>query len=624
MTSMNGNGNSHANQSSAVLMHQSSVSSKGPDVAKVLVVYTGGTIGMVTQDGVYKPKANCLVQKLREMPIFDCKNADVVLTPDLEDFLILQPSVKDRRHVVYKIVEFDPLLDSSNMVIADWIKIAACIKENYQDYDGFVVLHGTDTMAYSASALSFMCEHLGKPIILTGSQIPIFETRSDGRDNFLASLIIAGNYSIPEVLICFNEKVFRGNRCIKYDSGSFSAFMSPNMSPLVTLEIEIKVDYAAVFRAGTTEKFTVATNMCHNVGLLRLFPGITSQTVRAFLQPPVQGVVLQTYGAGNAPNNRPDLLSLFKEACSWGVLIVNISQCSRGNVGIYYATGMALEEAGVIGGGDMTPEAALSKLCYVLGKDEWSLQHKRKMLARNLRGEMTTVAARELSVSDSELIDSVARYMSLSSKEEIMKVKDAIYPCLMAAAAKTGDIPALEKLRASGGHLGAENEDGRTALHVACRHGHINVVHYLLNHGVSVHVRDCRKETPLIDAVEGGHLEIIKLLVQTGAAMPLPKAQVAIRMCSAAAENDVKAIEAWVTAGASVDWHDYDKRTPLHVAISFNNRVVTEFLLKCGAGADVTDAFGHTPRSMAINLGHEDLLAIINETVNSTKELASG
>ncbi|KAH9496178.1 hypothetical protein Btru_012210 [Bulinus truncatus] len=539
----------------------------------------------------YEPKANCMIEKLRTMPIFHSREAASVLTPEqAEFFLVLQSTGKGDKYLIYHVIEFDPLLDSSNMSFSEWIKIADCIQDNYQDYDGFVILHGTDTMAYTASALSFMCENLGKPIILTGAQIPIYETRSDGRDNFLSSLIIAGNYSIPEVMICFNEKVFRGNRCIKSDSQSFSAFTSPNMPPLVTLEIDIKVDYTSVFRSGTTEKFSVSRNMCPNVGLLRLFPGISFQTVRAFLQPPVQGVVLQTYGAGNAPNNRPDLLHLFKEACHWGVLILNITQCSKGNVSAAYATGQALREIGVIMGADMTPEAALMKLSYVLGKDNWTLEHKRTMLARNLRGEMTAMVCQELSVSDSELIESVARYMSLSTSD--------------------------------GGNLSAQNQDGRTALHVACRQGHINVVHYLLNHGVSVHIKDYKKETPLIDAVEGCHLEIIRLLVQTGATMPLTSTAVAVRMCSAASDNDVKLVQAWVTAGANPDWHDYDDRTPLHVAVTLNKIDVAIFLLKCGARTDVPDAFSQTQRDIAVRLGLEDILAIIDKT-EPTEELGN-
>ncbi|XP_035826944.1 L-asparaginase [Aplysia californica] len=618
-------------KATALLERSASTSSEGFNVAKVLVIYSGGTIGMVNKSGGYEPQPNCMIEKLKAMPIFHCPESRSYLTEKgMEDFLILQvsnvtrPSAKDRRHVVYKVVEFDPLLDSSNMSITDWVKVASCIKENYHDYDGFVILHGTDTMAYSASALSFMCENLGKTIILTGSQIPIYETRSDGRDNFLASLIIAGNYIIPEVLICFNEKVFRGNRCIKSDSGSFSAFSSPNMPPLVTLEIEIKVDWTAVFRPTEKERFVIHTNMCPNVGLLRLFPGITSQTVRAFLQPPVQGVVLQTYGAGNAPNNRTDLLTLFKEACQWGVLIVNISQCSRGNVGTAYATGVALQEAGVIFGGDMTPEAALTKLSYVLGKDEWSLEQKKKMLARNLRGELTTVTEEKLSISDSELIKSVARYMSLSTREEVNKVKEAIYPCLMCAAAQANDVPALEKLRSSGGDLGMENQDGRTALHVACRHGHINTVHYLLGQGVSVHKKDYRGETPLIDAIEGGHPDIIRLLIKTGSSIPLPEGQVAVRMCSAVAKGDIKAVEMWLLGGAKPNWYDYDQRTPLHVAISLDKKEVASLLIKGGASVDVEDVFGNTPAIIAQKLGYDDLMPLISGVVNGTAKDSNG
>ncbi|RUS79364.1 hypothetical protein EGW08_012885, partial [Elysia chlorotica] len=434
--------------SSAACYRQGSLSSQRDST--VLVIYTGGTIGMVNLNGSYQPLANCMISKLRSLPIFN--SAAIQQQGSKEEnedsFLVLQSSAASPRRVAYKIIEFDPLLDSSNMAISDWIKIAECIKENYEEYDGFVVLHGTDTMAYTASALSFMLENLGKPVILTGSQIPIYESRSDGRNNFLDSLIIAGTCAIPEVvMICFFERVYRGNRCIKSDAESFSAFASPNMSPLVQLQVKIKVDYSSIFRQGSEDKFCISTNMCPNVGLLRLFPGITIQTVRAFLHPPVQGVVLQTYGAGNAPNNRPDLLSLFKEAYNWGVIIVNISQCTKGNVGASYATGA-----------------------------------------------------------------------------EVLKVKDALYPCLMSAAAKANDIPALEKLRVTNFNFLLADLLNQFAPP-------LNMVHYLLNHGVSVHARDCRRETPLYDAVSRGHLDIIRVLTQTGASLHLSVVDMAVKMC---------------------------------------------------------------------------------------------
>ncbi|XP_071079598.1 L-asparaginase-like isoform X2 [Haliotis cracherodii] len=583
-------------------------------LTKILVLYTGGTIGMVTKNGVYEPEPDCMVQKLRALPIFhDAEYGDAHFCPETEANHLALPLTKEEFRVLFTVEEFEPLLDSSNMNMQDWATIASRIQDNYDQFDGFVVLHGTDTMAYTASALSFMCEHLGKPIILTGSQIPIYEVRSDGRDNFLSSLIIAGNYCIPEVLVCFNEKVFRGNRTIKNDATSFSAFKSPNMAPIVTLEIDISVDWAGVFRSGTTEKFRVATNFCPNVGLLRIFPGITAQTVRAFMQPPMQGVVLQTYGAGNAPDNRQDLLQLFREATNWGIIIINITQCTHGRVSTSYATGKALRETGVIPGGDMTPEAALAKLGYILGKDSWSLDKKRKMMSRNLRGEMTTSIQEEISIMDHELIESVARTLSLSSKDEIVKLRDALYPNLMCAAACTGDVQALEKLRQTGGNISAANQDGRTALHVACRGGHFSTVQYLLHHGASVHIKDYHGDTPLIDAISGKHMAIIKLLVQTGAVIPLKPEKMAVELCSAASQNDVDTIRAWHEAGADLNVCDYNYRAALHVAVCTYNTDVVQYLLDNGANTDIQDIFGNTPMSHAEKLCYHDILKMMGQ-----------
>ncbi|KAK7505413.1 hypothetical protein BaRGS_00003158, partial [Batillaria attramentaria] len=454
---------------------------------------------------------------------------------------------------------------------------------HYADFDGFVVLHGTDTMSYTASALSFMCENLGKPIIFTGAQIPIYEVRSDGRDNFLGSLIIAGNYNIPEVLLCFNEKVFRGNRSVKSDCSSFTAFESPNMPPLVSLEIDIRVDWPAVFNSGEMEKFRVHTNLCQNVGILRLFPGITSQTVRAFLKPPMQGVVVQTYGAGNAPSNRADLMEVFSEATKWGVLILNTTQCNRGNVNNAYATGKALENAGLISGGDMTAEAALCKLSYVLGKDAWSTETRRKMLSRNLRGEMTAVVQETMTIMDHDLIEGVARTLCLSTHEEVDKLKDALFPSLMCAAAKAGDIPALEKLMNS----------------------------FLLGHGASVHARDNRGDNPLIDAIMAKSMSVIDLLVQTGAKLPWTDSRIAVHLCSAAAVGDVETIKAWTAAGANLNNGDYDSRTPLHIAVNCNKKEVVKYLVECNARCNLQDVFGLTAVHIAQKLGHTDLVELM-------------
>lgn len=286
----------------------------------------------------------------------------------------------EQRRIVYTIVEYDPLLDSSNMSITDWVKIAEDIRQSYEFFDGFVILHGTDTLAYTASALSFMLENLGKSVIITGSQIPIFETRTDGMDNFTSALIFAGNYVIPEVCVCFGSRLFRGNRTIKMKTSAFDAFNSPNIPPLGSVGINIDVDYRSIFRPYGVDKFNVHLKLDENIGVLRIFPHIHTSTVRAFLQPPMKGVVLETFGAGNVPTIRKDLLDAFHEASKRGVIIVNITQCIVGAVAELYETGRVLIDAGVIPGYDMTAEAALTKLAYVISKEEWSHETKIKVL----------------------------------------------------------------------------------------------------------------------------------------------------------------------------------------------------------------------------------------------------
>ncbi|XP_056282910.1 60 kDa lysophospholipase isoform X1 [Pseudoliparis swirei] len=591
--------------------------------ARVLVLNTGGTIGMTLHNNVLAPKANAFVKSLRKLPILHdelyAQQTGLYQYYGSENSLVL-PLSEDNKRIVYTVIEYNPLLDSSNMTTDDWGRIGKDIEKNYEDYDGFVILHGTDTMAYTASALSFMCEHLGKPIILTGSQVPIYEMRNDGRDNLLGALLIAGQFVIPEVhtdgpayvkscsvelilslerskccavkrgFLCvsfqvclyFYNKLYRGNRVTKVDARSFNAFSSPNLAPLAVAEVDITINWDTVWRANTTAKFHVSTELNRNVGLLRLFPGITAATMRAFLQPPMEGVVLETYGSGNAPDNRPDLLEELKKATDSDVIIINCTQCLRGTVSASYATGKVLMDAGLIAGGDMTPEAALSKLSYVLAKKDIPFDAKRKMMARNLRGEMISdLAGSKLSLSDSRFIQVIAKSLSISCKKELEAIRDALTAPLACAAAKIGDVEALEALKEMGTNLCLSDYDGRTPLHIAACEGHLKLVEYLLSHGATVYAKDRYGDTPLSNAVRFRHKEVVKLLRKTGAHFSRDELDEAgTELCSLAAGGDLEGLEMWKLAGADLNKPGYDGQTALQLARAVGKTEVVAFLVQ--------------------------------------------
>lgn len=306
----------------------------------------------------------------------------------LAELLNAMPELADAAMPELELLEFDPLLDSADMVPADWERIASSIAERYPHVDGVVVLHGTDTMAFTASALSFLLDGLAKPVVVTGSQLPLVEVRSDARENLFAALQLAARDDLHEVCVYFNGKLLRGNRSTKVSASGYDAFDSPNEAPLGSVGVDVTLRSGAA-RPPQAGPLRVHPVRDVTVAALRLFPGIRAELLHNVLQPPVQGVVLETYGAGNAPTREPALLEAVHDATARGVVVVNCTQCLHGRVDMSgYATGAALLDAGVVSGADMTPEAALSKLIWLLSSD-LPRSEVARLMQQDVRGELT-------------------------------------------------------------------------------------------------------------------------------------------------------------------------------------------------------------------------------------------
>ncbi|MBE6197767.1 MAG: type I asparaginase [Rikenellaceae bacterium] len=338
--------------------------------SSILIIYTGGTIGMRrNENGTLVP--------------FDFNTIE-------QEF----PAVRNL-NVDISVHKMEPI-DSSNVTPARWSELAHIIANNYTDYDGFVVLHGTDTMSYTASALSFMLDNLSKPVIFTGSQIPMGILRTDGRENLITAIELAaatdaqGDALVPEVALYFQNRLFRANRTSKHSAEALSAFESRNLPPLAEVGVNIVYNYSVISKPCVKDApLQVKDRLDKNIIIVKLFPGLSHESFKAMLSiEGVRGVVLETYGTGNAPTAEW-FINTLREVIARGVAVVNITQCQGGAVAMQlYETGRQLQEAGVICGYDMTSEAAVTKLMWLLGQ-ELSNEEIAAAMERSLRGELT-------------------------------------------------------------------------------------------------------------------------------------------------------------------------------------------------------------------------------------------
>ncbi|MBU1008718.1 MAG: type I asparaginase [Bacteroidetes bacterium] len=342
------------------------------DKTAILVIYTGGTIGMIKDATTGALKPFNFDHIYDQMPILKSFQYQI-------DF-----------------ASFEPLIDSSNMKPSFWVKLAMLIEQHYEQYDGFVVLHGSDTMAYTASAISFMLENLNKPVVFTGSQLPMGVIRTDGRENFLAAIEIAAAKDdnvamVPEVSIFFENQLMRGNRTTKFNAERFNAFVSGNYPPLAEVGVHIRYHKQIILRPNF-KKLKVHTQLDFNVSILKLFPGISENVVCSTLNiPGLKALILETFGSGNAPTDAWFINNL-ESAIKKGLIVYNVTQCKSGSVEIgKYETSIDLGRIGVIGGFDITTESALAKLMYLIGEG-YPKERIAELLHTSIRGEMTVQA----------------------------------------------------------------------------------------------------------------------------------------------------------------------------------------------------------------------------------------
>ena len=470
-------------------------------IPKVLIIYTGGTIGMKQTPNGYAPSKGFLLQLMKTY-VHQSNDVQKIRT-------------KENQIIAYEILEYELLIDSSNIQASNWNVIAQSIFENYHEYVGFVILHGTDTMAYTASALSFMLVNLSKPVILTGSQIPISESRSDATENLIGAITLAGSYSIPEVGVYFNNRLFRGNRVQKVDSSGLGAFDSGNYPLLAEAKIRFEVFWKNILKVGPN-KILLRNIQSQPIVSLKLFPSIDINIIKNILHPPIKGLIIESYGAGNFPSNRSDIIEEFQKAINRGVIIVNCTQCQKGGVTKDYETSRLLYEIGVVPSGDMTVETTLCKMMYLLSQQDVSTDEIRKLMSVDLRGEISVAVRQDIQRGEELLL-----YLVKQIQQDFGKIQDEhaierIKIILLCRAIIENELQDFERFIDDDIDVNKANHHGEYPILLSVIHNRPFFVQKLLEKGCNPNTQDEYGNTPLRIAIQNQFSECIQLLRQNG------------------------------------------------------------------------------------------------------------
>eukprot|EP01062_Namystynia_karyoxenos_P080162 TRINITY_DN8597_c0_g1_i1.p1 TRINITY_DN8597_c0_g1~~TRINITY_DN8597_c0_g1_i1.p1 ORF type:complete len:859 (+),score=191.53 TRINITY_DN8597_c0_g1_i1:129-2705(+) len=535
------------------------------------------------------------------------------------------PGVSPTKRIRYDLKEFEPLMDSAGCDMSDWVRLAEEIMEQYQRYDGIVILHGTDTMPYTASALSFMLEQLGKTVVLTGCQVPMCEPRSDAVANLVDAIHIAGTYVIPEVVVCFARRLLRGSRVVKTDAEGFDVFQSPNSPQLGSCGTRVRINWKHIRKPSSESAMKLRTKVCPQVSVIHLFPGITDSTVRAALAPPTRGAVLRLYGQGNAPLTRHDLLGIIRAAVQeQDVVVVSTSQASVGGTLAETETGQELSRIGVTIGNDMTLECAIAKLAFLLG-EEASTSRVRAMLSTSLRGELTVPVAEKLCAQNDQLLTALSRpstvgpvsiEIAAAEETELDDLRSYLHSVVMCSAALNGDLSSLQRLihnanshppdphspgqYKSGWRVDSQDHSSKTPLHIAAAAGHAEICRVLLAAGASVHLKDNSGHTPLLEALLHGHQDTAEVIATAGGTIGLDDVTLAQHLNQAVYTGALGKLRLFLAFGANPCVTDYARCSPLNLAVQRGNlEMVKELLATERCDLQQRDWWGWTPLDVA-------------------------